>query len=68
MKNFVLRNSYHGTSVVVRSSASSAEEAWYQIMADVHSRPHPSSAAKRRLRRIEQTLCGIEGCQCGIVR
>lgn len=68
MANIELRNSFHGTSVIVRSSASTPAEAWFEIQAAVHGVTHPTPAARARLRRVELALCGIAGCACGTVR
>ena len=68
MKIITLTNSFHGTHVNVRSSASTPAEAWFEIQADVHGVTRPTKAARARLRRVELALCGMSDCMCGTVR
>ena len=63
-----LFNSFHNTSVVVRSPAETAQEAWFEIQESVYGQSAPTTAAKAKLRRVEKALCGCSGCTCGIVR
>lgn len=63
-----LTNSFHGTSVNVRTKADSQSEAWFEIQAAVYGQTNPTAAAKARLRRVQNALCGSEGCHCGTVR
>jgi len=71
MKKVVLKNKFHNTiiSVVVPDhvAAAGAAETWFFIQAQVHG-SRPTEAAKARLRRVRNTLCGRAGCTCGVVR
>jgi len=68
MNTIELKNSFHGTSVRVRTEAEDAGEAWLEIQAAVYATGRPTAAAKRGLRRVERTLCGMSDCQCGTFR
>jgi hypothetical protein len=66
-----LTNSFHNTTVTIHS-----DEPWEMLLyrADyaLMKRPSQRSAEDerviRQVRRVEKTLCGIEGCKCGTVR
>ncbi len=68
MNTIILTNSFHNTSVKVRTAVDNQQEAWFEIQAAVHGQAHPTAAARAKLRRVEKSLCGIEDCKCGIVR
>lgn len=63
-----LTNTYHGTSIRIRSTESTAQEAWFLIQYAALGSPDPTTAAKRRYHKIRSALCGVSGCQCGTVR
>lgn len=67
-KMHTLRNSFHGTEVRVRSAAETPDEAWFEIQAAVYAQALPTPAARARLRRVENALCGSADCRCGTVR
>ena len=68
MNTITMTNSFHNTSVRVRTEADGQQEAWFEIQAAVHGQAHPTAAARAKLRRVEKVLCGSAGCECGIVR
>jgi len=71
MKKMTLKNKFHNTEVMVvvpDNIASSAGEAWFFIQDQVYGASHPTEAAKARLRRVRNALCGRTGCTCGVVR
>jgi len=69
MKKIMLRNRFHGSEVtVIVPDYCEEDEAWFWVQALVHAVHCPTEAAERRLRRVENTLCGSKDCQCGTVR
>ena len=68
MKTITLENSFHNTEVRVRGPWDDQWEAWEDIQRAVYGQVFPSRAAKRRLRRVEKALCGMDDCACGTVR
>jgi len=68
MKKITLRNSFHGTEIEILAPdyCEGSLDAWAWAQEEVYR--DQTNAAKQRLRKIERTLCGCEGCQCGGVR
>lgn len=66
--NVTLKNTFHGTEVVVRSATADPEQTWVNIQSAVYAANQPTNAAKAKLRRIEKILCGMSDCRCGTVR
>ena len=68
MKKVTIKNYFHGTQVVVLAGENDDEqETWFQIQAAANEEREASGPAHRKLRRVERTLCGFEGCTCGTV-
>lgn len=71
LHRFTLENSFHGTECTVlhpcRDGETSQRQVW-QDMEEEANREWRSGSARSRLNRVRRALCGIKGCQCGIVR
>lgn len=70
MKNakITLRNTFHGTECTVLLPEIYKDEPsanpWHFIELNAsHDKAH-----KRRMQRVKRLLCGVSGCQCGVVR
>ena len=71
MKTTMLTNSFHGTQVRIDSRWTERAEREQVRVTDLlyHQGFNlGDESAKRAYRRVEKTLCGIDGCTCGIVR
>ena len=60
-----LRNSFHGTSVNIRTASENAASAWYDLD---HQAYIGCTYSKRKIARIKRALCGSSDCKCGTVR
>ena len=71
MKKLTLRNTFHGTKCVILAEESISPWAAYQaVMAQAYTSRGSDTQrkARRKLARINKTLCGMDGCKCGIIR
>ncbi len=65
-KKLVLRNSFHNTKIVIIAEDGVSPYAAYQDVACAASCGDKN--ARRKLRRINKVLCGMQDCTCGIIR
>lgn len=69
MKKVLLKNSFHSSQMVITIPDEwSAEEAFEQIQFQALGNSANAKKAKAKLRKIKKTLCGMDDCQCGVVR
>jgi len=72
MKKIVLKNKFHNTEVTVsvpnEVAAAGAADTWFFLQEQVHGVGRPTEAAKARIRRVRNALCGRRDCTCGVVR
>ncbi len=62
MHRVMLTNSFHCSRVTILAPVGvGAGEAY----ADLQARRYTDANARRTLRRVQQALCGCEGCSCG---
>ncbi len=62
MKKITLKNSFHGTEIVIYSKSETAHDAWIEVQID------QSANARKTERKIRKALCGFSDCTCGTVR
>jgi len=69
MKIVTLSNSFHRTEVHVRVPES-WEDTWMEIQCAANDERSRQTRGpwRRKLERINSTLCGISDCKCGTVR
>lgn len=67
MNTVILRNTFHNTSVRVRTFAGTPAEAWEEIKYACYEVGFPWRA-QRRYNRICKVLCGRQDCTCGVFR
>ncbi len=60
-RTHTLTNSFHGTEINVRKSAEEIES----IDNKIWSGSDLTTAEKTWVRKVRNTLCGVEGCTCG---
>jgi hypothetical protein len=61
-----LINDFHHTSMIIRGEWDDQEDTWFYITGQWAC--YRDKSARRKMLQIAKTLCGIEGCECGIVR
>lgn len=67
MKKIKLTNTFHRTECYILSDIEEPGNAWYELRIEAWASPD-NKAAKAKMRRVWNRLCGIEGCACGVVR
>lgn len=66
MKKLILANSFHNTKITILSDESSPYAAWQCLGYLAYCQNDKN--AKRKLKKIEKALCGMNDCKCGILR
>ena len=68
MRTIELKNDFHKTSIRVRVPESWADDPNGGAWMNIQQAATTSNKWARTLRRIENTLCGMQDCTCGTVR
>lgn len=66
MMKLILRNSFHNTKITILAEDGVSPYAAYQDIACLAYSGDKS--AKRKLQKINRSLCGMTDCKCGIIR
>ena len=71
MKKLILQNTFHNTKCAILADDGISPYAAYQdLMAQAYACMDQDTQrkARRKLARINRTLCGMTDCKCGIIR
>lgn len=64
-----LSNSFHGTRIYINVPKSWKDKDQFEIYAELELLAYQGDkSAKRKIARIDKTLCGKKDCHCGKIR